>query len=70
MSADIVNLNQYRKARAKSAKSDTAAGNRQKFGRTKMERLEDARARRDGERDLDGKKLNPDAPGDDHGKPA
>ena len=38
MSAEIINLRQARKARARSEKETTAAGNRAKFGRPKSER--------------------------------
>jgi hypothetical protein len=38
MSADIINLNKVRKARAKAEQTKTAAENRVKHGRTKVER--------------------------------
>jgi hypothetical protein len=38
MTADIVNLRQARKAKARLAKDTLAAANRAKFGRTKEER--------------------------------
>lgn len=42
--AEIVNLRQARKAKARADAADQAAGNRQKFGRPKAERdLGDAR---------------------------
>ena len=54
--ADIVNLNQARKTKAKSDDKVRAAENRAKFGRTKVEKtLEAARADKQ-RRDLDGAK--------------
>ena len=38
MSAEIINLRQAKKARARAAKEADAAANRAKFGRTKAER--------------------------------
>lgn len=52
--ADIINLRQARKAKARDDKERAAAANRAKYGRSKAERdadrLEDARR----ERELDG----------------
>lgn len=43
MPADIINLRQARKQKARSAKDRAASENRQKFGRTKAQRrLEEA----------------------------
>ncbi|MEK9671550.1 MAG: DUF4169 family protein [Rhodospirillaceae bacterium] len=60
MSAEIVNLRQYRKQKSKAAKDLAAAANRRRHGRIKGERLAD----KDGEarqaRDLDGKQLETD----------
>lgn len=54
--ADIVNLNQARKAKAKADDRSRAAENRAKFGRAKAEKtLEAARAEKL-KRDLDGAK--------------
>ena len=54
--ADIVNLNQARKAKAKADGKVLAAENRAKFGRTKAQKtLEAARAEKL-RRDLDGAK--------------
>lgn len=62
--ADIVNLRQARKARARAEAARTAEANRAKYGRTKAEkqasrREEDARVRR-----LEGarREANPTAP--------
>ncbi|MBO6520777.1 MAG: DUF4169 family protein [Rhodospirillales bacterium] len=63
MSADIINLNQYRKAKRKEEKRDKAAENRTKFGRTKAEKKADTKEREKSERLLAGKKLP--EPGDD-----
>ncbi|USQ97809.1 DUF4169 family protein [Caulobacter sp. RL271] len=54
--ADIVNLNQARKAKAKADDKARTAENRAKFGRSKVEKtLEAARADKL-KRDLDGAK--------------
>jgi len=62
---DVVNLNQYRKQRSRSASQTRASENRVKFGRTKDEKT---RQWRDGERanrDLDGKQIDkPSSPED------
>lgn len=39
MTADIINLRQARKAKARGEKEKNAAENRAKFGRTKAERI-------------------------------
>lgn len=71
MSAEIVNLNQYRKQRQKKAKESGAAVNRRKFGRDKAEKIADEKARADAESTLDGKELAGEpSSGDDRGKPA
>lgn len=43
MSGEVVNLRTARKARAKAAATAEAAANRARFGRTKAERLAQAR---------------------------
>lgn len=54
--AEILNLNQARKAKAKSDAKAKAAENRVRFGRTKADKAQDA-ARADRlQRDLDGAK--------------
>lgn len=54
--AEILNLNQARKAKAKTDAKSKAAENRAKFGRTKADKALDA-ARADRlQRDLDGAK--------------
>jgi tRNA A37 methylthiotransferase MiaB len=57
VSADIINLNQFRKARLKDEKREKAAENRQKFGRSKAEKLVENKDREKSERLLAGKKL-------------
>lgn len=49
MPADIVNLNKFRKAKARAGKEKRAEENRAKFGQSKHERAkaEDDQARRD-----------------------
>lgn len=53
--AEPVNLNRFRKEKARAAKKARADENAVKFGRTKAQKaLEEARAQK-AERDLDGK---------------
>lgn len=54
--ADIVNLNQARKAKAKADDKARAAENRARFGRTKAEKTLDAARMDKLRRDLDGAK--------------
>jgi hypothetical protein len=54
--ADIVNLNQARKAKAKADDKARASQNRAKFGRTKAEKTLDAARADKLKRDLDGAK--------------
>ena len=66
--ADIINLRQVRKQKARQDKEATAQANRVRHGRTKAERrvAEDEEARKT--RDLDGKrreKTTPPDPADD-----
>ncbi|HWJ73411.1 MAG TPA: DUF4169 family protein [Kaistia sp.] len=42
MTADIVNLNRFRKSKARAAKDAAAAENRTRFGRTRAEKQRDA----------------------------
>jgi Domain of unknown function (DUF4169) len=74
MPADLINLRQTRKARARAEKEAQAAENRAKFGRTKAERQ-----RSDAITDLDRRRLDankidspddapPPAPDNDDGK--
>lgn len=53
MSAEIVNLNKFRKARDKAAKEQTAEENKVRFGRTKAEKQADEKARKRAEQQFD-----------------
>lgn len=70
MSAEIVNLNQFRKSREKAQKAETAAENRRKFGRTKAERKAEEKAQSHSVSELDGKRLENEKPTDETEKPA
>ena len=52
--AEIVNLNQYRKKAARTAKRQQADENAVKFGRTKAEKDAQAKTSDKAKRDLDG----------------
>ncbi|CAK0748438.1 Amidase [uncultured Gammaproteobacteria bacterium] len=59
--AEVINLNRVRKQREKQQREVSAAANRAKFGRPGAEkRLERAKQDRS-DRDLDGKRLEPDS---------
>jgi Domain of unknown function (DUF4169) len=61
MPADLVNLNRFRKARAKIDNAKQAAENRIKFGRTKAEKVQAAAEDAIAARRLDGmKRTEPD----------
>lgn len=55
--ADIVNLNRWRKAKAKEEKTRQAEVNRVAFGRTKAEKEQARKQAEQQARDLDGKKV-------------
>ena len=55
--ADVVNLNQFRKAKARADKTKSAHDNRIKFGRTKAQKNKDAGERAQQERELNGKEI-------------
>ena len=57
--AEIVNLNQRRKAAARAAAERQAAANREKFGRSKAERARDAEAEARRNALLDGARQEP-----------
>jgi len=57
MSAEIVNLRQARKTKARTDKQAMSEQNRAKFGRTKAEKARDAKQGADAAQTLDGKKL-------------
>lgn len=56
MMAEIVNLKQARKARARVEKDATAAANRAKFGRTKADKQTDAARKALADKALDAHK--------------
>ncbi|MCV6586474.1 MAG: DUF4169 family protein [Marinibacterium sp.] len=63
--AEPVNLNRFRKQKARAAKKARADENAVKFGRTKAERAADDDAARRADRHLDGHALDdPDPKGD------
>lgn len=72
MPADIVNLNKFRKAKARDEKDKRASENRAKFGQSKAERVaaDDERTRRDkllDEAQRDTKAREPDSDDPDGG---
>ncbi len=52
--ADIINFNKRRKQAARKAQADQAAVNRQRFGRTKLQKARDQKLAEDAARKLDG----------------
>jgi len=54
---EVVNLNRFRKARAKTEAEKLAEENRASFGRTKAEKRQTSTERDRADQDLDGKKL-------------
>ena len=56
--AEIINLRQAKKRRAREEKTAKAEANRVRFGRSKPERKESDAEREKAARDLDGKKLD------------
>ena len=54
-----VNLNRFRKAKARSGSKATAAENRVRFGQTKAEQTRVEAEREKAARDLDGSKREP-----------
>jgi len=55
--AEIISLSKVRKAKARTEKLAAAEANRQKFGRTKSEKLKDATEKSQSEKHLDSHKL-------------
>lgn len=53
MSAEIINLNKFRKVRNKAAKEQASEENKIRFGRTKAEKQADEKARQRAEQQLD-----------------
>lgn len=62
--ADIVNLRQARKAKAKQSKEAKAAANRVQFGRTKAEKTLSTAQKANRDKRLDGHKMT-DTEGDE-----
>jgi hypothetical protein len=62
--AEIVNLNRFRKAKARDSAQQEATENRVRFGRTKVAKENDRRAEERREKLLSGKELT-DKPADD-----
>ncbi len=60
MTRDIVNLNRFRKARARAEKEAKAEENRARFGRTKAERQLDKATADKARSHMDGHKLEGD----------
>ena len=54
---EVISLSKVRKAKARTEKEAAAEANRQKFGRTKGEKLKDAVEKTTAEKHLDGHKL-------------
>jgi hypothetical protein len=58
---DVVNLREFRKGKARQEKSEKAAANRRKHGRTKAEVERDNRGRDELKRSLDDKQIDDDS---------
>ena len=58
---DVVNLREFRKGKARQEKSEKAAANRRKHGRTKAEVERDNRTRDELKRSLDDKQIDDDS---------
>ncbi|MBT5496144.1 MAG: DUF4169 family protein [Alphaproteobacteria bacterium] len=58
---DVVNLREFRKGKARQEKSEKAAANRRKHGRTKAEVERDNRRRDEVKRSLDDKQIDDDS---------
>ena len=58
--ADIINLNKFRKARAKVEKQSQADENAVKFGRSKAQKALEAAQTEKSKRELDGKERSKD----------
>ena len=59
--ADVVNLNRFRKARAKAAAAKTAENNRVKHGTPKALRKQSDAERKRATHEIEGKRLEDDA---------
>ena len=58
--AEIVNLRQARKDKARRTRDGEAAANRTRFGRTKAEKIADKDAQERSQRTLESKRLEPE----------
>jgi hypothetical protein len=58
--AEIVNLRRHRKRKERDRKSQAAAENRTRFGRTKAERAQESASHEQEERKLDGHRRSPE----------
>jgi chorismate mutase len=58
--AQIINLNKFRKAKARAEKLATAAQNRRKHGRSAADKARETAKLEKLERELEGKRLVPD----------
>ena len=65
----VVNLNQFRKKKAKQARAKQADTNRRLHGRTKAERAHDALQKKKLETSADHARLDPAPDSDDEGSP-
>ena len=63
MPAEIINLRQARKQRARDEKEARATENRARFGRSKAERQQDERSQERAEKSLDGHLRTPPSDG-------
>ncbi|MBU0725715.1 MAG: DUF4169 family protein [Alphaproteobacteria bacterium] len=61
MSAEIINLKDFRKRQAKLEKQRQAEENRVRFGRSKAEKLKESADKKRHDADLDGKKRDPES---------
>jgi hypothetical protein len=68
--SNVVNLNKFRKAKAKAEKQGTTAANRRKHGRTKAEKTAEKAEHEKSESVQDGHKLDLAGPGPEDKDPA
>ncbi len=59
--AEVINLNKFRKQKARDSARQQAAENRVRFGRTKAEKAHDEAQAEDAQRKLDNLRREPDA---------
>ncbi|MEL6360857.1 MAG: DUF4169 family protein [Pseudomonadota bacterium] len=59
---NVVNLNRFKKNKARAEKEKSAAENRAKFGRTKAQRTNDENGRSSADKLLDGHQIDPTTP--------